>query len=188
MRYELIKEYTMMGLVRELWQRTYRNIIKCSVIALYVRLLGVKVGRRVLFCGVPYVSGSRNRIIIGNGCTLGKDTYLATTEHGKIVVGNNVYLGHVGVNSSNSITIGNDTTISTNVIITDSDHEEFVSVDNTKPITIGNNVWICYNVAILKGVSIGNNCIIGAGAVVTHDVPDNSIAVGNPARVIKKIA
>ena len=53
----------------------------------------------------------------------------------------------------------------------------------TKPITVGNDVYIGNNVIILPGVSIGNKVIIGAGAVVSKDIPDNSVAVGVPARV-----
>lgn len=56
-----------------------------------------------------------------------------------------------------------------------------------KPVTIGNDVWIGGNVTLLPGVTIGDNCTIGAGAVVTHDIPANSIAVGNPAKVIKTL-
>lgn len=55
----------------------------------------------------------------------------------------------------------------------------------TKPIKVGNNVYIGNNVILLPGVTIGNNVIIGAGAVVSRDIPDNSLAVGVPARVIK---
>ena len=55
------------------------------------------------------------------------------------------------------------------------------------PITIGDDVWIGGNVAILPSVTIGNNVIIGAGSVVNSDIEDNSIAVGNPAKVIKKL-
>lgn len=55
------------------------------------------------------------------------------------------------------------------------------------PIEIGDNVWIGAQVCILPGVSIGNNCVIGAGSVVTHDIPANSLAVGNPCRVIREI-
>ena len=56
-----------------------------------------------------------------------------------------------------------------------------------QPVQIGNNVWIGGNVTILPGVTIGDNCTIGAGSVVTHDIPANTIAAGNPARVIKEI-
>lgn len=55
------------------------------------------------------------------------------------------------------------------------------------PIKIGDNVWIGGGVHIMPGVTIGSNVVIGGGSVVVHDIPDNSIAVGNPCRVIKKI-
>lgn len=55
----------------------------------------------------------------------------------------------------------------------------------TKPIAVGNNVYIGNNVILLPGVTIGNNVVIGAGAVVSKDIPDNSVAAGVPARVIK---
>lgn len=55
----------------------------------------------------------------------------------------------------------------------------------TKPIVVGNNVYIGNNVIILPGVTIGNNVVIGAGAIVSKDIPDNSVAVGVPAKVIK---
>ena len=57
-----------------------------------------------------------------------------------------------------------------------------------KRVTIGKNVWIGSGSIILPGVSIGDNSIIGAGSVVNKDIPENSIAVGNPCKVIKKIS
>lgn len=56
-----------------------------------------------------------------------------------------------------------------------------------KPTTIGNSVWIGGNSVVVMDVTIGNNVVIGAGSVVTHDIPDNAVAVGNPARVIRFI-
>ena len=56
-----------------------------------------------------------------------------------------------------------------------------------KQVHIGNNVWIGANATILPGVTIGDNTIIGAGAVVTHDIPKNVIAVGNPAKILREI-
>ena len=56
---------------------------------------------------------------------------------------------------------------------------------DSAPIVIGRNVWIGENARICKGVTIGDNCVIGAGAVVTKDIPANCVAVGNPARVVK---
>ena len=62
-----------------------------------------------------------------------------------------------------------------------------VKMANSKPITIGNDVWIGGNCTILPGVTIGNNVIIAAGAVVTKDIPDNCVAAGVPAKVIKQL-
>lgn len=61
------------------------------------------------------------------------------------------------------------------------------SVQYARPISVGNNVWIGGNVTVLPGITIGNNVTIGAGSVVTRDIPDNTLAVGNPCRVIKSI-
>lgn len=55
------------------------------------------------------------------------------------------------------------------------------------PVTIGNDVWLGGQVSVMPGVHIGNNVVVGAGAVVTHDIPDNSLAVGVPAKVIRTI-
>ena len=56
-----------------------------------------------------------------------------------------------------------------------------------KPVTIGNDCWFGANVVVCPGVTIGDGCVIGAGSVVTKDVPENSFAAGNPARVIRPI-
>jgi maltose O-acetyltransferase len=61
------------------------------------------------------------------------------------------------------------------------------TVEFSKPISIGNDCWIGGNVVICPGVKIGNGCVIGAGAVVTKDIPDNVLVVGNPAIVIRKL-
>ena len=60
-------------------------------------------------------------------------------------------------------------------------------VESAKPITVGNSVWFGGGVRVLPGVTIGDNVVIGAGSVVVHDIPSNSVAVGNPARVVKTI-
>jgi maltose O-acetyltransferase len=61
------------------------------------------------------------------------------------------------------------------------------SKENGKPVTIGDDCWIGGGAIICPGVTIGSRCVIGAGSVVTRDIPDDSLAVGNPAKVIRKI-
>ncbi len=60
-------------------------------------------------------------------------------------------------------------------------------LEYAKPITVGNNVWIGAGVSVLPGVTIGDNCVIGAGSVVTRDIPHDSVAVGNPCKVIRDL-
>jgi acetyltransferase-like isoleucine patch superfamily enzyme len=91
----------------------------------------------------------------------------------------------------NRITIGDGATIARNVYIYDGDHHSILDDDGnilnkSTPINIGKHVWIGVGAIILKGVNIGDGSIIGAGAVVNKDIPANSIAVGNPAKVIKE--
>lgn len=90
------------------------------------------------------------------------------------------------------VTIGDDVFIGPNVSLYTACHSTDPVERNTRrewaePITIGNNVWVGGSVTVLPGVTIGDNCTIGAGSVVTKDIPANSIAVGNPCRVIKKV-
>ena len=90
------------------------------------------------------------------------------------------------------VTIGDDCFIGPNVSIYTACHSTDPVKRNTRqewalPVTIGNNVWIGGSVTILPGVTIGDNVSIGAGSVVVHDIPSNSVAVGNPCNVIKKL-
>jgi len=113
-----------------------------------------------------------------------------TIEDG-VGFGNNCHIGCI-----NKIQIGKNTLIGSNVLIIDHAHgnnsnNKKIPITNQKlfskgPIKIGNNCWIGENVVILPGVTIGNNSIIGAGAIVTKDVPENSVFAGNPAKNLKR--
>ena len=103
----------------------------------------------------------------------------------------------------NKITIGNNVLVASNVQLYTSTHPvglserlspgwtpesgEYFCRTYALPITIGNGCWIGGGVIILPGVTIGDGSVIGAGSVVTKDISDNSLAVGNPCRVIRKI-
>ena len=91
-----------------------------------------------------------------------------------------------------TVTIGDNCFIGPNVSIYTACHSTDPVERNSRkewaePVTIGDNVWIGGSVTILPGVTIGNNTTIGAGSVVTKDIPDNVVAAGNPCRVIRKL-
>jgi carbonic anhydrase/acetyltransferase-like protein (isoleucine patch superfamily) len=80
--------------------------------------------------------------------------------------------------------------IASGAYLTDSDwHDVYnrITIGKSAPIKIKNNVWVGDSAIICKGVTLGENCIIGAGAVVANSVPPNCIAVGNPARVVREL-
>ncbi len=89
------------------------------------------------------------------------------------------------------VTIGNNVLFGPNVHIYTATHPtdaiERRKMEFAKPVTIGNDCWIGGNVIILPGVTIGDGCTIGAGSVVTKNILDNCLAVGNPARTIRKL-
>lgn len=91
------------------------------------------------------------------------------------------------IQANNGIHFGSNIELGPGVSIISSNHKSDNLREHTKgkPITIGNNVWIGANCTILPEVTIGNNVIIGANSLVSKDIPDNSIAVGNPCKVIK---
>lgn len=111
---------------------------------------------------------------------------------GGVSIGQNVGFG----SEPYLITIGNKTRINKNVQFITHDgslwvvrnlYPEYKNADLIKPIKIGSNVQIGNNAIILPGVTVGDNCIIGAAAVVTRDIPDNSVAAGVPARIIETV-
>ena len=113
--------------------------------------------------------------------------------HKHISIGNNSDLGIDSI-IGESVTIGDNVMMGPGCLIYTSNHniertdipmiEQGMS--KTEPVVIGNDVWIGSRVTILPGVHIGNGCVIGAGAVVTRDIPDYTISVGVPAKVVKK--
>lgn len=115
-------------------------------------------------------------------------------EYGKnICLADDVYInfGCVILDCA-KVSIGSNTLIGPNVGIYTANHALDLAERKAggcigRPVTIGENVWIGGNTVILGGVTIGESAVIGAGSVVTKDVPANTIAVGNPARILRPI-
>ena len=110
-----------------------------------------------------------------------------------VVIGENFFANfNLTILDEARVTIGDYAFIGPNVSIYTACHPLDADERNTGdewalPVTIGNNVWIGGSATILPGVTIGDNVVIGAGSVVTHDIPSDTVAAGNPARVIKKL-
>ena len=129
------------------------------------------------YCGIDIIIDhsviiiAPEKVRIGNHCRISYGTFLNGT--GSIIIGDDVLIGM------------NVKVITTNHVFDRIDIPIREQGEISKPIIIGNDVWIGANVIILPGISIGNGCIIGAGSIVTRNLPDYSIAVGNPAKIIK---
>ena len=110
---------------------------------------------------------------------------------GQIQIGNyGLICPGVRISSASKISIGENCMLASGVYVTDSDwHDVYnrLALGKTAPVDIADNVWIGDGAIVCKGLSIGENTIIGAGAVVVHSIPANCVAGGNPARVVKHL-
>jgi acetyltransferase-like isoleucine patch superfamily enzyme len=153
---------------------------------------------------LPEIAHPRHLVIFGGSVHLGRSTHIIcapdnrvrfTTWPGKRKQGQ-IHIGDyclispgVRISAEDSIRIGNNVMLAANVYISDSDwHGTYNRIRPfrcSKPVVLEDNVW--ERVIVNKGVTIGENSIVGAGSVVTRSIPANSVAAGNPARVIKQI-
>ena len=164
-----------------------------------------KLGKKVVACRRLHVLNPQ-KITIGNNCYFGPDCRIeAWTKYKnkvfdpKIIIGNDVRINstcHIG--AINHLEIGDCCLLGSHVMIIDHSHgnstKEELTIHPSErdlfskgEIVIGDYCWICENVVILPGVHIGSGTTIGANAVVTHDIPANCVAAGNPARILKEI-
>jgi acetyltransferase-like isoleucine patch superfamily enzyme len=147
---------------------------------------------------VPYILGHAE-IIIGNNVTISGKLNVITgrfSDNPQLIIGDNVFIGHNTLFSVNKrIEIKANASIAGDCRISDSDGhpsdwerraaKDTLTEEEMKPITIGEHAWIGARAQILKGVTIGDRAIIGAGSVVISDVPDETMAMGSPARKIR---
>jgi acetyltransferase-like isoleucine patch superfamily enzyme len=171
----------------------------------YVRIYsffnGIKLGNNIVFCGKPIIRRyPYSSISIGNNCKFRSDFTIALgynkkciiltrLRNSQIIIGNDCGFNAVVISACESISIGNNVLIGYNTKIIDYDghsSEDIEKPGQIKPVVICDRVFIGMNVTILKGVTIGENSVIGANSIVVKDIPANVIAAGNPCKVIRQ--
>ncbi len=156
-------------------------------------------GRRLALDGLAFVAprvviqiGRKGRVELGRWTWLGHGTKVRCHE-GTVSIGAKSVLGQeCTISAYQHVSIGRECVIADRVMLIDFDHgaaevERPVRVQGIykRDVRVGNNVWIGYGACILRGVTIGDNAIVGTSAVVTHDVPANAVVGGVPARLIR---
>jgi acetyltransferase-like isoleucine patch superfamily enzyme len=150
----------------------------------------------------PFDLRGKNKISVGRGLTTGR--YCRIEAHGvnnkySLIIGRDCEINDsVHIAAAGSVKLGDNVLIASRVFITDLNHGSYKGdlhshpdiicnkrTLHVEPVDIGSNVWLGEGVVVLPGVTIGSSSIIGANSVVSRNIPANSIAVGNPAKVIK---
>lgn len=163
---------------------------------------GISIGKNAHFRGYTKFKRLPDSVInIGESCTFNNQhtsnmaglfcpCIISTAKRNAYIsIGNNCGFSGVRIRSGLSVKIGSRVRCGANSYITDTDaHFDDPRSGKDRPVVIEDGVWLGMNVVVLKGVHIGKNTLIGANSVVTKDIPANSIAAGNPCRVIKEIS
>ncbi len=140
----------------------------------------VSIGKSPTFDGkMKVMVEPSSTIVIGNRLHIRGPFYLKALFGGTIEIGDECFFNHnCSITCMNKVKIGSYCKFGNNLVIVDHDHsfkhqtnEEYVS----DSIQIGNNVWIGANVTVLKGISIGDNCVIAAGSIVRKSIPANTV-------------
>lgn len=160
--------------------------------------------QQLLNVGITNKTGYKDKIRFGSFCNISVNIFL--NQNGSIIVGDYVYMSSVTMRIDHNLRIGSHCLFAGNVKLWDTDnhplspvlrHEqcEYIAhnglIDSYQAgggdITIGNDVWIGMDTIVLGGVTIGNGSVIAAGSVVTKSIPDNVLAGGVPARMIRRL-
>lgn len=164
------------------------------------------IDRRARLFRFPLVIRGRKYIDFGTSLTTGVgcriDCFSGANPYAKkLVFGRNVQLNdYVHIVAMDRVKIGDNVLMASHIFISDNSHGSYKGDDNdtnpnippiqreytTAPVYIGDNTWIGEGVVIMPGVTIGKGCVIGSHCIVNKSIPDYSVAVGSPAKVIKK--
>lgn len=167
--------------------------VKGLLVTAMWRSRGIRIADRVVCLGAAPSAGGAGTITIGSRVSfrgIRARTRLGVGFGGVISIGDRSFINSgVILESSVSITIGNNCLIGDRVQMQDSNYHEVSEGEGVvrSAIAIGNNVWIGNSAIVLPGVKIGDHSVIGAGSVVTKDVPPRTVFAGNPARYIRDV-
>lgn len=136
-----------------------------------------------------------SRLKIGKRTTFRRFFNIYLGESGTIQIGQRCFFNHgCSINALSDIRIGDDCIFGENVKIYDHNHRFASNTDkvkeqgfSVKPVTIGKECWIGSNVVLLKGASIGNNCVVGAGCIISEEIPDNTLVTASRQNHYEKI-
>ena len=149
--------------------------------------------------GGGYVDYGR-QLTTGVGCRI-EAFRMNDSKHKRIIFGNDVQINdYVHISAIEKVYIGNNVLMASHVYISDNSHGYYDGSHcdssplippkdrayKVEPVKIGDNVWLGEGVIVMPGVEVGNGCVIGAHSIVNKSIPSNCIAVGSPAKVIKK--
>jgi len=172
------------------WILKLANFCRVARWRLALALRGGRLGRRCAIApGVRLECGRGRPIVLGDGVRLQRGVVLSTRDGGRIALGERVYIGEYGVVASAAeIGIARDTIIAPHARIEDFDAANAAPEGGplaADPIRIGRDVWFGAGVTVRPGVQVGDQAVLGAGAVADRDIPDRGVAVGVPARVVR---
>jgi acetyltransferase-like isoleucine patch superfamily enzyme len=152
------------------------------------RLRGATVGEQATILGRPQVEATD--LVVGDHFKI-CSTYRRTliSGWGRIRIGDRVFVNSgVVLFSALEITLGDDVAIANEAYIVDTNsHGVEGKPARSAPVQIGHGTWVGARAIVLPGVSIGSRCVVAAGAVVSRDVPDQTMVAGNPARVVREL-
>lgn len=150
----------------------------------------------------PFRYANLDQIVLGNNVTINSNCWIQSVRHKstkknipKVIIGDHVSIGmNATISAAKNIIVEEYVFTARNVYISDHKHKyddismpiSIQSIDNIADVRIGKYTWLGQNSVVMPGVTIGRHCIIGANAVVTKDVPDYSVVVGVPAKIIKQ--
>ena len=165
---------------------------------LRLKWAGAKVPRGVSICGRGFLNGDARGLVCHGSAYFSDGVRVMIGQRdgkpGKLHIGDGCFFNHFSIIDCHlSIEIGQRVKVGPHTYIGDFDHDisannglQIPDTGNAKPIKIADDVWIGAGCIVLKGVSIGRGAVIGAGSVVTRDIPEAMIAMGVPARIVRR--